>query len=108
MSSAVYDAVGNTVATIDARGNRGTYTYDALNRQVTATDALSHTVTSVLDRMGNVVQQIDARGATTSYVYDNLDRQASVQDPGGRLYTTIYDAGNNGVRTSATTATAGS
>jgi YD repeat-containing protein len=36
---------GNVIATIDARGNRTTSTFDVLNRQIARTDPLNHTAT---------------------------------------------------------------
>jgi RHS repeat-associated protein len=91
----VYDAVGNAVAQVDARGNRTTYAYDALNRQTTRTDSLSHTTTTVYDAAGNVARAIDAGGYTTTYVYDGLNRRTTAQDPGGAVATSAYDAVGN-------------
>ncbi len=62
-------------ATIDPAASITTsYTYDALNRQVSETDAVGtpvqRTTTTVYDAADNIIATTDGRGLTTSYTYD--------------------------------------
>ena len=66
--------------------------YDALSRQVSATNPESGTVSYVYDAAGNVATRTDARGITTTYSYDALNRptQTSYSD-GTAAITYRYD-----------------
>jgi len=99
LSTVVFDAAGNVIAQIDARGNATSMIYDALNRVVAVTDALNHTVTTVFDAAGNVIRTVDALGNAVTATYDSLNRRVTVQDPGGGIATTVYDADSNVVNT---------
>jgi RHS repeat-associated protein len=79
-------------ARVDARGNRTTYGYDALNRLTQTQDALNDLTTTVYDQAGNVLATVDGRGDRTTYGYDADNRQTQVQDALGNLTTTVYDA----------------
>ena len=99
LSSVIYDAVSNVVATVDARGNRTTSTYDALNRAESWTDALDQTTTAIYDKVGNVVEQIDALGNRTTSTYDGLNRLVTTEASDGGVSSTVYDAASNVVAT---------
>ena len=94
-----YDAVGNVVSTTNALGVVTAYSYDALNRRLTQTDAygtsLARTVTTNYDADDNIVATIDALDNKTSYGYDALSRQISVLNADGGTTTTAYDANDN-------------
>jgi YD repeat-containing protein len=75
-----------------------TRAFDAVNRQVTRTDAYGSVSTSVHDAVGNVTAQVDARGFATYLTYDDLNRRVSSQDSVHFAPTyTGYDAVGNTV-----------
>ncbi|WKB55622.1 LysM peptidoglycan-binding domain-containing protein [Eleftheria terrae] len=55
--STAYDAMGNVVETLDARGGRSLYYYDPLGRQVGRVDAAGVYTTWTYDRAGNRISQ---------------------------------------------------
>ena len=101
-----YDVMGNRTSSTDAEGRTTTYTYDALNRLLTArtpgvTDAsgrpVTYTTSYAYDGVGNRITVIDNNGnrADTVYDGDNLTRQ--VTDPSGHITQYAYDADLNQV-----------
>jgi RHS repeat-associated protein len=96
-TTTVYDAAGNVVKTVNARGNPTTYSYDALDRQVTEQTPAGGTMTTVYDAAGNILAQIDQLGHATSYSYDALDRRVTQTDADGHTTTYAYDAAGNQV-----------
>ncbi len=87
-----------------------TYTYDALNRVLTATypdstttahaynglvatdtNAASETRTTTKNSQGNVVSVVDAAGNTTSYAYDPFGKLITTTDAAGNVVTATYD-----------------
>ena len=69
-----------------------TFAYDALNRQIAATDGRGNTTRTEYDALGRVAATIDALGHATTYGYDALRRQISVTDPLTNTVYTAYDA----------------
>ncbi len=57
------------------------FTYDALGRLKTESDALNHTTTHNYDAAGNRVSLLDANGSTTTFGYDDLNRLTSFDYP---------------------------
>jgi YD repeat-containing protein len=92
-----YDAAGNRVETIDARGQATTYGYDALGRTIAITDANLHVTTFTYDPLGRRSRMQDARGSGTDYVYDKLGRQIATSDPLGNTTGYGYDVSGNRV-----------
>jgi RHS repeat-associated protein len=88
----VYDAAGNVLAQIDQLGHATSYSYDTLERQVTATDANTHITTIAYDAAGNQTTVTDPDGNVTTMVYDALDRQTAMTDPLNHTATYAYDA----------------
>ncbi len=106
-----YDALGNLVTTVDARGNRTTSTYDLLNRETridhpkykpaNSSAELAPFETFAYDAVGNVVSRTDRRGHTTNYDFDADNRVVRRRDPlltgqtvRGDLRSAYDDAGN--------------
>lgn len=72
-----YDEVGNEERTLDARDNEWTRTFDAANRQITATDPTSETWVTEYDIAGNVEAETDPAGVRSEGTFDTLGRQTS-------------------------------
>jgi RHS repeat-associated protein len=73
MSSATYDANGNTTMVLTPGGAVSHFTYDSSGQPLTRTDAA---------------------GNTTSFAYDSTERVSGVTDPSGKTMTFQYDAAN--------------
>jgi len=77
----------------DAAGNRWTWTYDLLGRQIATGDPDKGSTTSVFDDAGRLLSGTDARGITLATTYDNLDRKTGEvprQHSGQRLAAWTY------------------
>ena len=101
-----YDVMGNRTRATDANGNTINYTYDALNRLLTATtplvtDASGHnvryTTTFGYDGVGNQISVVDNNGNRTSTVYNSNNLVQSVTDASGLVTQYAYDADLNQV-----------
>ncbi|CAD6548971.1 scabin-related ADP-ribosyltransferase [Paraburkholderia metrosideri] len=102
-----YDARGNRITTIEARGlteQRITrFAYDLLDRQITMTGVsvyqagfpASTTETQRYDARGNLTSLTDANGHTTAWYYDAANRKTAQVDPTGTLTQWTYDAAGN-------------
>jgi RHS repeat-associated protein len=88
-----YDRVGNRTAIIDARGNTRTFTYDAADRVILATDPLNHQ--TEWDYQGPVLHTLFSpiSGMDLDYQYDRLNRPSEVSSLAwAGLLATSYDA----------------
>ena len=98
-----YDALDRMVSMTDALGRVTTYAYDADSRLVGETwYASGGTVTDVFtytyDADGNQLTAQDVSG-TYTMTYDALDRVISTEDPFGLTLTYTYDADGNRIET---------
>ncbi|MGM9516929.1 hypothetical protein ACS5PK_21975, partial [Roseateles sp. DB2] len=75
------------------------YTYDAVGRQLTRTDALGGVTTTRYDALGQAVAQVDAMGSTRYWVYNAQGRV--VQEIDAERYLTLhrYDTLGNRIET---------
>ena len=95
VSRSIYDATGNEIQTIDARGGSVISYYDRLGRKVLQVDAENFVTAWLYDESGNVVQQIQyatklSMLATTSS--DPLSLVASLNSsPDNRVTEFTYD-----------------
>jgi YD repeat-containing protein len=121
-TNTIHDALGRPIQVLEYRGNGGTeggpvlettttYTYDALDRLVTAVDPLNNTTTLSYDTLGrkvtmvdpdmgtwnyyydansNLVTQSDARGVNTNFYYDALNRLITKSFSNGQQTDTYY------------------
>lgn len=64
----------------DAAGNRWSYTYDMLGRQIESVDPDKGTTTSTYDDRGLRTSTTDAEDTTLAYVYDGLGRQTELRE----------------------------
>ncbi|MBE9061400.1 putative Ig domain-containing protein [cf. Phormidesmis sp. LEGE 11477] len=94
-----YDAVGRLIETIyadetpDDLSDNPTMQvdYDAVGRRLSETDALGRTTSYVYDNVGRVVETIFHDGSSTQVSYDALGRRESVTDQAGKVTEYIYD-----------------
>lgn len=84
-----YTPLASLTKITDAQGNIRNFTYDGLNRQVTAQDLHSSadttfgTTTYAYDSANNLTQKVDPNGKTTTYTYDALNRKLTEGTNGG-------------------------
>jgi YD repeat-containing protein len=91
----VYDADGNLLAMTDSSGTTS-YTYNALNQQVSEQVPGGMTNTYTYANVGNMLTAHDgATGHTTIYTYDAGDRVATVKDFQGNVTQFSYDKDGN-------------
>ncbi len=83
------------IALIDARGNRHSFTYDAVGRKTAAMDALGRITTSGYDAAGRQNLRLDPRGYATTYTHDAIDQQTGRLYPDGSRVTMSYDQVGN-------------
>ena len=98
-----YSGTGKELSQSDPSSSGGLYmqyTYDADDREITATDELGHTTTTTFDGVGNVIASTDANSHTTSYSYDSRNRLTTVTD--ALSHTTVYGYDSGGNQTSVT------
>jgi RHS repeat-associated protein len=89
-----YDDNGNLLTVVDANGHTAsTYTYDALNRVTSETNALGIVTSYAYDAVGNRTTVIDGNGSTINYSYDELNQLTAVDYPGDSADVSFtYDA----------------
>jgi len=99
-----YDGSGRMTASVEPRGNvsgadpndyKTTYTYNANDQPLTATNPLNHVTTYAYDNGGRVSSVTDPRSNATSYAYNAVDQLTTVTAQGGAATTYAYDATNN-------------
>ncbi len=105
-STMTYDAQGNLLTKTEPNGLLRTYTYDALNRRISASvdrtvggSTVRETTAYTYDGEGNILTVTDPLGGVESYVYDGNDNVISETDALGRVTTHQYDDRNLRVRT---------
>jgi RHS repeat-associated protein len=88
----VYDAKGNFLKAIDARGTIVvSCTYNSHGERTSMSDALGHTSHFEFDQYGNVVKERDPYEKETKHAYDILDRLTSTTNAKGK--TTFFEYG---------------
>ncbi len=87
-----FDAAGQQVVSVDARGYPTYYAYDLAGRQQSVTDALGHSSYFVYDAAGRQTVSIASDGTPTYFVYDALGRTVSQTDALGNANIFSYDA----------------
>jgi YD repeat-containing protein len=85
------DGMGNVLVRSDRKGQATSFTYDPLNRPLTASYADGSTLAWTWDLGGRLTQVQDSAGGTITRAYDGLDRIASETTPQGTVSYT-YDA----------------
>ena len=105
-STYIYDRFGQ-LARMGDGANLWTWTYDAADRELSATDPDSGTSTTAYDASGRIASATDSMGTVTGYAYDVLDRTTAktVTVSGGTaqtLETHTYDQELKGQPSSST------
>jgi RHS repeat-associated protein len=90
-----YDAVGNLVRRIDAKGRATRYRYDTANRRSMVIAPDGSVTRYAYDAVGNLVRRIDAKGRVTQYEYDAANRRTTTVSPIGQRWTIQYDLAGN-------------
>ncbi len=102
-----YDALDRVVSATDANGNIVNTTYDAAGRKATVTSGSgkpeAYAVTYHYDKMDHVLQVTDALGQVSAATYDAGYRQLTARDGLDQATAFGYDIGGN--KTSQTDAT---
>jgi RHS repeat-associated protein len=93
--SYTYDALDRQISSTDALGRTTSYAYDQLNRQVATIDPLGQTKSVGYDAVDNIVGLTDKLGQLTAFTYDALNRRTKITDPLGNAQTTVYDSVGN-------------
>jgi RHS repeat-associated protein len=84
-----YDAADNLIGIVDANGNVRNFTYDALNRRLTAQDTHAAadgtfgTWTYAYDDAGNLASTTDPKSQVVDYTYDDINRVLTENYTGG-------------------------
>ena len=74
-------------------GNTTVYGYDASGNQITVTDALGHTTTTLYDALDRADDARSApRAGITTITYDAAGRETSLTDPDGNKTQWAYDS----------------
>ena len=88
----VYNIASQSLATIDANGNRVSSVHDALGRRTVEVNALGNRTTTVYNSLGQTSALVDARANRHSFTYDSTGAQTQLIDPLNRRTTSAYDA----------------
>lgn len=100
-----YDLNKNLTSITDAAANVRSFTYDGLNRRLTAEDlhvsgdGAYGTSTYSYDDAGNLTQQVDPKSQTVNFTYDPLNRPLTEDytDSAGTEVTYSYDTCTDGI-----------
>jgi YD repeat-containing protein len=89
-NATVYDALGQSVATIDSKGTTRSW-YDGSGEMVKQTDATGATDSWAFDGAGNQTSHSDGKGNTWRDYFDSYNRSVLDLAPGGAVAQTVYD-----------------
>ncbi|WP_454056445.1 LysM peptidoglycan-binding domain-containing protein [Cupriavidus sp. Marseille-Q8015] len=91
ISSAVYDAFGRQIRSVDRNGNVSEVSYDRLGRTVSTKDPMGGTRGSSYDAFDRVLTQTDELGNVTKYAYSDKNRTVTVTLPGNVVMVTTHN-----------------
>ncbi len=94
-----YDALDRPVSATDADGNTTRYAYDPLGNLTTVTDPNGNTMTFRYNAAGELTEKTDIHGCTTRYTYNSLGQVTAVTDPDGNTTTHGYAPGGRLLKT---------
>jgi YD repeat-containing protein len=91
-SSQRFDALGNVVSMLDAKGRSSQRFYDGRNRLIKEIDPTLGETTYSYDVRDNLLSVTDANGHTHRFSYDKLNRKLTEKRPMGQTIGYQYDA----------------
>ena len=94
-----YDALNRPVSATDAGGHTTRYAYDPLGNLTTVTDPNGNTMTFRYNGAGELTEKTDIHGCTTRYTYNSLGQVETITDPDGNTTTHEYAPGGRHIRT---------
>ncbi|MDD3793830.1 MAG: M15 family metallopeptidase [Candidatus Gracilibacteria bacterium] len=98
-----YDSLGNTIKTIDGKGNETNYTYDIFSRLIQVEDNLGNIVQNSYDKNDNLVEKkiisSTNKTITTNYTYDSDNRLVSETNSLNKTKTYTYNKLNQVIST---------
>ena len=94
-----YDALNRPVSATNAEGNTTRYAYDALGNLTTVTDPNGNTMTFRYNGAGELTEKTDIHGCTTRYTYNSMGQVETITDPDGNTTTHEYAPGGRHIRT---------
>mgnify|MGYP001087840774 CR=1 FL=1 len=94
-----YDALDRPVSATDADGNTTRYAYDPLGNLTTVTDPNGNTMTFRYNAAGELTEKTDIHGCTTRYTYNALGQIETITDPNGNTTTHGYAPGGRHIKT---------
>ena len=77
---------------VDARDQRTTSDYDALDRLITTTDPLNGRIGYTYDAQDNLRTVTDPRNRVTTYTYNGYDELTRLESPDTGITEHTYDA----------------
>ena len=87
-----YDAVGRLKTQTDANGNCHTWVYDPVGRVIAETNAFGDVTTYAYDAAGKLTNRVDGAGVDTFWEFDNMSRVTALGS-GDLRYEYGYDLG---------------
>ena len=94
-----YDALNRPVSATNAEGNTTRYAYDALGNLTTVTDPNGNTMTFRYNGAGELTEKTDIHGCTTRYTYNSMGQVETITDPDGNTTTHEYAPGGRHLKT---------
>ncbi len=94
-----YDALDRPVSATDAGGNTTRYAYDLFGNLTAVTDPAGNTMTFRYNDAGELTEKTDRHGCTTRYTYNSLGQVETITDPGGNTTTHGYAPGGRHMKT---------
>jgi RHS repeat-associated protein len=90
-STFTYNATNDLLTATDPLSHTRSFTYDAQGNRLTATDALTNTTTFTYDGAGQLLTATDATNRTTTFGYSAAGDLTTITVPGGAAWTMAYD-----------------
>ena len=94
-----YDALDRVASMTDAEGNTTRYAHDAFGNLTAVTDPNGNTMTFRYNGAGELTEKTDIHGNTTRYTYNSLGQAETITDQNGSTTTHGYAPGGRLLKT---------
>ena len=94
-----YDALNRVASMTDAEGNTTRYAHDAFGNLTAVTDPNGNTMTFRYNGAGELTEKTDIHGNTTRYTYNSLGQAETITDQNGNTTTHGYAPGGRLLKT---------